>query len=106
MIDDKNGVMREWYENDRDVVPTYIDDNDFEDNLRGRILEYLNVRKIINQMKERTPSSHGKVVAENKWRTNALPETYPFFHGIPKNKKANRPMYLSGQNGVSDIIRL
>ena len=97
------------YENDGNGIPTYIDEDDFKDDLRERILEYLNFRKTINQLGESNPSNSEKVDAENNWKTDFHRMTYPFFNGMPISKKASRPNYLSGQNSyhdVSDIIRL
>ena len=107
---DNTGVVPEWYENDGDVIPTYIDEDDVEEDLRERILEYLNLRKTINQLRENNPSNNANVDAENKWKTDSHRYSHLLFNTIyyPLSKKADRPKY-DGQNSyydVSDIIRL
>ena len=113
MTNDNIGVMREWHENDKDVIRTDIDVDDymddFEDDLRERILEYLNLRETIDQLRENNPSNSKNLDADKKWKAESHRMTYPFFNDMPTSKKAIRPNYLSGQNSyydASDIIRL
>ena len=70
-IDEKNGVGREWYENDRDVIPIHIDDKEgsrarhLRDQIYLFLHEFTNERQLIDQLVLLSLSNQGKVNSEN-----------------------------------------